>query len=335
MTDLPRIRLPAREIARVRIASVRTKGRTLHAESDCITAPLVVSYGMGTDSTALLVLLTREHLAGTPFARPDRIQFADTGSEKQQTYDYLAAINAYLRDHDFPEVSVVRRGGQDRSLYASGLRLHTMPSLAYGGKSCSLKWKAAAMDADLNGWADAQIAWANGLKVHKLIGYDASPADMRRSDNAGDDRYVYHYPLRDAGLVREQLVRIIDSAGLPQPGKSACFMCPASKREEVLTLLDTAPARLAEALKLEALAMLRTAGERDDWSTVGLGRKWSWREFLRATVPLRLVELDNAYDAGVVEWSLYEKIRDAKLTPQPCAAEPVSAADVQDAHECE
>ncbi|WP_291333094.1 hypothetical protein [Desulfovibrio sp.] len=50
--------------------------------------PLVVSYGMGVDSTALLVEM---HNRGI---RPDLILFADVGSEKHSTYAYLDIINA-------------------------------------------------------------------------------------------------------------------------------------------------------------------------------------------------------------------------------------------------
>lgn len=50
--------------------------------------PLVVAYGMGVDSTAVLVGLQQRGI------RPDLILFADTGDEKPATYAYLPVINA-------------------------------------------------------------------------------------------------------------------------------------------------------------------------------------------------------------------------------------------------
>ena len=45
--------------------------------------PLVIADGLGVNSTALLIGLSRAEV------RPDLILFADTGSEKPETYAYL------------------------------------------------------------------------------------------------------------------------------------------------------------------------------------------------------------------------------------------------------
>jgi len=66
--------------------------------------PVVVAYGMGVDSTAMLVGL---HQRGI---RPDLILFADTGGEKPDKYLYAPIIRQWLRgsDVDFPQFDVVR-----------------------------------------------------------------------------------------------------------------------------------------------------------------------------------------------------------------------------------
>jgi 3'-phosphoadenosine 5'-phosphosulfate sulfotransferase (PAPS reductase)/FAD synthetase len=60
--------------------------------SDC---PLVVAYGLGVDSTAMLVEFAVRGI------RPDMILFADTGGEKPETYQYLDVIRDRIprRDH--------------------------------------------------------------------------------------------------------------------------------------------------------------------------------------------------------------------------------------------
>jgi len=59
--------------------------------------------------------------------------------------------------------------------------------------------------------------------------------------------------------------------------KSACFFCPASKQHEILQLEPT--------LQDAAVAMERNYREgrhyREDGSTKGLGRRFSWEELLR------------------------------------------------------
>jgi len=54
--------------------------------------PSVLSYGIGVDSTALLIEL---HSRGQA---PDLVLSADTGNEKPETYDYLDIIRPWMRD---------------------------------------------------------------------------------------------------------------------------------------------------------------------------------------------------------------------------------------------
>ena len=74
---------------------------------------------------------------------PDLILFADTGGEKPETYRYMPVIQAYLKKVKFPPVVTVRyepKIAPYRTLDGQCLHTGTLPSLAYGGKSCSLKW---------------------------------------------------------------------------------------------------------------------------------------------------------------------------------------------------
>jgi len=76
-------------------------------------------------------------------------------------------------------------------LYGNCMTNETLPSLAFGLKSCSVKWKQVPQDQFLKGarrgpnarpphpvWIDAQ---RRGQRIVKLIGYDCGPADVRRS----------------------------------------------------------------------------------------------------------------------------------------------------------
>lgn len=216
--------------------------------------PLVVSYGLGVDSWAAIIGLRRQNI------RPDLILFADTGNERQETYDYLPVAQRWLQSVGFPPVTVVKNVVQDfmhwpkyHSLGENCLTNGTLPSLAFGFKSCSLKWKVAPQNAFCEQWATAQAAWAAGQRVTKVIGYDAGPKDQRRYNEAikgqdTDPKYNYWYPLIEWGWDRERCIAEIRKENLPgwsdwtgktwvesggQPVKSACIFCPATQPEEL------------------------------------------------------------------------------------------------------
>lgn len=227
--------------------------------------PLIVSYGMGVDSTAVLVGLAQRGI------RPDAILFADTAAEKDETYAYLATMNAFLDKVGFPRVTVVEYvvknfknwppyAGLEENCLTNG----TLPSEAFGMGSCSEKWKQQPQNKWAASWAPAVEAWAQGGKVTKAIGYDDSSADQKRSCAADrtfkvkpDERYDYWYPLQEWHWDRARCIREIAAAGLPVPFKSSCFFCPNMKAPEI----DALPAeKLARIVVMEARAKVRLDG---------------------------------------------------------------------------
>ncbi len=312
------ITLPPRSEVRPTFRTIRVRRGRYKVDlpvPELVRQPFVYNCGVGTDSNGGLVILAGMFLLGDEDARPDLILFADTGNEKDITYNYIPVLQEWLASVNFPPLTIVKRRSKHASLGDGCMTLGTMPSLAYGGKSCSLKSKAAPMDRFLNHWEPAIVARACGLKVRKFIGYDGGKADCRRSKNEGDDKTEFIYPLREAGIVREQLTEIIKRAGLPDPGKSACYFCPASKKREVHALFQSQPDRLAYSLRMEAKAMHKTGSLKRLWSTEGLGRRWSWRETLSAE---QLATLRASYDIGDVDWSHYleHRARRDALTPE-------------------
>lgn len=88
---------------------------------------------------------------------------------------------------------------------------------------------------------------------------------------AGVDSTAMLIGLRD----RRVPIAVILEEGLPLPMKSACWMCPAPKKPEVDWLAQTHP-DLAEM----AMVVERLAHEPGLTTTRGLGRRWSWSEYL-------------------------------------------------------
>jgi hypothetical protein len=208
---------------------------------------------------------------------PDLILFADTGGEKPETYAYLKVIRPFLKHVGFPEVITVRYRPV-RAVYSTleGQCLHTqhLPSLAYGGKSCSVKYKVEPQMRFVRSWQPAIECWRQGRKVIKAIGYDAGPSDSRRHHHEQDEEYRNWYPLAEWNMDRAACERSILRAGLPIPMKSACFFCPASKKHEILWLRDTHPKLLERALAIESNAQANLITVR------GLGRSFSWQKYL-------------------------------------------------------
>ena len=232
---------------------------------------IVMCFGAGVDSTAMLVAL---RLAGL---KPDAITFADTGGEKPPTLAHITRIEHVLRAWGWPPVETCRKLTQAHTPYddlqGNCLANETLPSLAFGLKSCSIKWKQQPQDQHLMGVArgpnakSAHPLWryavSRGERIVKLIGYDCGRADLRRSRAAvgvgtsASGPFDYAYPLQVIGWHRADCVRAIEEILGPDlvPVKSACFFCPASKEWELYWLAGHHPHLFDDALHLERRAL--------------------------------------------------------------------------------
>ena len=102
---------------------------------------LLVCYGGGTDSTAELVEMSNRGV------RPDLILFADTGGERPETYFYITMFSLWLAGHNMPPITVVKGS---KTLEDDCLARKALPSLAYGFKTCSQRFKAQPQDKFAN-----------------------------------------------------------------------------------------------------------------------------------------------------------------------------------------
>jgi len=227
---------------------------------------LVVSYGGGTNSTAMLIGL---HDRGI---RPDAILFADTGGEKPATYAHINAMQKWLGKNDFPLITIVKKvdlNGDVLTLEENCLRKKMLPSVAYGFKTCSQKYKAQPQEKWSNNWKPAKDFWKEGKRITKVIGFDADEP-QRADKDYSCMKYAYWYPLLAWNWGRDECVQVIERAGLPQPGKSSCFYCPNARPSEIRELNALHPDLMARALAMEANAELTTLK--------GLGRgHYAWK----------------------------------------------------------
>ncbi len=59
------------------------------------------------------------------------------------------------------------------------------------------------------------------------------------------------YPLIDLGMSRDDCIALVEDAGLPEPQKSACWMCSLRHNSEWREMRDTYPEDFDKAVQLE------------------------------------------------------------------------------------
>lgn len=221
----------------------------------------LVAFGGGTDSTAMLIEMVRR---GEP--RPHAILFADTGGEHPHTYTHIETFSRWLTERQYPEITVLR--APNETLEANCLRRHALPSIAYGRKTCSQRFKVEPQEKWANNDPKCKAEWKAGRLVQKVIGYEWGEEYRVRE---ADAKYTNRYPLIEWEMDRDACKDVMRAAGVKLPGKSACFFCPNSKASEIGALRETYPDLFDRALAMEANAELT--------HIKGLGRTYSWRDW--------------------------------------------------------
>ena len=103
---------------------------------------VICSYGGGTNSTALLIECVKRGI------RIDMILFADTGAEKPHTYAYVEYFSKWLVSKGYPAIQVVK--APNKTLEQDCFDRKALPSIAYGLKSCSQRFKIQPQDKLVN-----------------------------------------------------------------------------------------------------------------------------------------------------------------------------------------
>jgi 3'-phosphoadenosine 5'-phosphosulfate sulfotransferase (PAPS reductase)/FAD synthetase len=251
---------------------------------------LIVSYGLGRDSTAMLIKLAQLGI------RPEIIIHADTGAEKDSTYAYLPIMNAYLRSIGFPEITIVKlHRNRDRNFETHLFRLGIFGSLTYGSHKCSATWKIDAIEAHLKTRRDVREAKRQGRTIVRAIGFEAgeeyraSRQEKKKKEqqensckNGGaftlnhDSEYATWLPLIELAIDFDSVLDTIWREGLPIPPKSSCYFCAGMRQIEVYQLSQTEPHKFFRALVLERLAQRnRIVPHVGRVQGIAFGKKWS------------------------------------------------------------
>lgn len=206
---------------------------------------LGVNFGGGVNSTALLLTLYDRNI------RPDWVLFADTGSERPETYENVRRVSRWCYEVGFPFEIVrwIRKDDTFESIHDNCLRTGYLPSKAYGYSGCTFKWKIAPMEKwrRKHGFSPTVVC----------IGYDTGEkkrlkaAEKRAcasTDLTSDE--IPWYPLVGFGMSREDCEKRIAQEGWPF-AKSSCFMCPNMSEPEWDDLSKTHPTLFSQAQEIQ------------------------------------------------------------------------------------
>lgn len=219
-----------------------------------MSLPLLASWGLGVNSTAMIIGMVEHN------EPPDFVISADTKAEKPESYEFRLEFEEWMRNHNIAYVEVSKKG---ETLEDDCLRRKALPSVAYGWKTCSDRYKRRPIQS----WIKAM--YGSCANVRMAIGIDAGEQHRVKADTNYAETL---FPLIEWGWSREECVAAIKAKGLSVPIKSACFFCPNSRKSEVLWLALNHPELYGRAVAMEHNAELTTIK--------GLGRRYSWEQLV-------------------------------------------------------
>jgi hypothetical protein len=127
----------------------------------------VLSYGGGTQSTALLLMALRGEVNGV---QPDYIIFSDTGWEPKHIYDQVEKINAYIKKEFGREIIYTSGGNLKEDLIRAaktGSRVASLPYHTLGNPEEGKKAEGMAMRQCTGDYKVEPVK----KKVRELLGY--------------------------------------------------------------------------------------------------------------------------------------------------------------------
>lgn len=290
----------------------------------------VLSYGLGVDSTAILLRWLEMTDEERGFALDDLVVItAQTGSEYPETIRLVEThIFPLFRENDIRFVEIAKAGPEKADGYKvlqdtrepvalhpdGGYRLidemrdsGTIPQ--YGGiRKCSLKFKGEPIDA----WLDDHLLTWNFTHV---MGYEKDEKGRAQKDaregatNAKlGARRTPSYPLIEWGWNRARCLDYIAEVTGASWAKSACTFCPFAE-DRGLGRLSCGSA--VETMKLEAVAVALNPRQTLFPEHKGLRGKHKGRPMPGSAIETFEIHFPEAYEAYVTDicdgdWTCYE-----------------------------
>ena len=211
----------------------------------------VWSCGGGTQSCAIGALIVQGRLP-----KPDVCVIADTGRERQNTWDYLD--NTLRPNLAKVGVAIARVTATEYGYYSNELFINNKLTIPYINQEynppmrasafCSGNWKRDAIENFIRkslGWKRSEYClW---------IGFSRDEGRRITKMQSGKDypEGLISFPLLDARMTRRECVKLVESMGWPTPPRSACWMCPNNSDYEWRDIIKNRPDEFKKAVELE------------------------------------------------------------------------------------
>lgn len=269
--------------------------------------PIVVAYGGGTNSTALLIAMWLKGI------KPAHILFCDTGGEREETYQFISRFDDWLDSVGFPRITRLqhrmtgtrprprtkvafrfgkfltpavlagdipwvrwaieyhwfRQSRQYETLLEECLILGTPPSKAFGSGKCSHKWKVEPQQKFIK-------QTYGSAKVQVWVGIHAGEQNRLLARDGLVKPFETSlgwdcYPLAYWGLSQKHCAALNARFAPTKVAKSSCWFCPNAKVQEIQELKHDHPELFDLGVSVENLAKYHGSGK-------GLARSFDWSD---------------------------------------------------------
>jgi len=196
----------------------------------------VLSYGGGTQSTAMLILIKMGYIT-----KPDIVIHSDTGSELPETIEFIQVAKKYVEDVLKIPFAIVKshRG----SLHEDYMKHGNIPIV--GSRSCTSNFKIQPQRRLIR----AIVGRKNRHLANSMLGI-TTDEEKRRTE--GEVKWLkLTYPLLDQFRYTRKECIILNNLNGWDVKKSGCFVCPFQGGKSWLELKNNHPKLFQIAVEME------------------------------------------------------------------------------------
>lgn len=221
----------------------------------------VLSYGGGTQSTALLLMALNGEINGVV---PDFIIHADTGNEPKNVYEFMDKVNDHIKSKYNREIIFTNNGNiYDDIIHAceTGERAASLPyhtvnpqSMieAMGRRQCTGDYKITPVNRKVR----ELLGYTKGQRVKEVVHMwkGISTDEIQRVKPIPDKWIEAEHPLIDiADVDRSRCIGYVERQGLGTPPKSSCIICPFHNNQAWLEIKKNDPEGFQKACELDEM----------------------------------------------------------------------------------
>lgn len=257
----------------------------------------VLSNGGGTQSCAVAVLIYQGALP-----KPDLVIMVDTEREASDAIEYqLKHIKPLFDEMGVPFLVVKKSKWTRDDVVSENDDDCVLPGFytEFSGRDkhgkcnkqpgyCSSKWKVTPLRRELNHRFGEKELTAQGVDF-----WVGMSLEERSRVKYPTGKWQKRYPLFEAGILRNQAIKIVEDFGLPTPPRSSCWMCPNRANEEWLFMQQHVPQDFAAAVAFEKEL-------RKDFPWLYLHKEGKTLDLVDLTIPTKQLDIyDQFCDTGM------------------------------------